>query len=87
MLRLADAWHARVRADEVVAHAFSHGFRAEDGRLRRVLHDYFSWATTGPMTEYHRSAADVPYGLPFPHWSWNGLEPEIRLHGGQRWER
>src|ERR1041385_9265084 len=24
--RLADAWHRRVMADDVVAHAFSHGF-------------------------------------------------------------
>ncbi|QGN58557.1 group II truncated hemoglobin [Nostocoides sp. HKS02] len=29
LLRLAAAWHARVMADEVVAHAFSHGFRAD----------------------------------------------------------
>jgi hemoglobin len=27
--RLADAWHARVLADEVVSHAFSHGFRPD----------------------------------------------------------
>jgi hemoglobin len=26
LLRLARAWHARVMADEVVSHAFSHGF-------------------------------------------------------------
>lgn len=26
LLRLATAWHARVIADEVVSHAFSHGF-------------------------------------------------------------
>jgi hemoglobin len=26
MRRLAEAWHARVMADEVVSHAFSHGF-------------------------------------------------------------
>jgi hemoglobin len=24
--RLAEAWHARVMADEIVSHAFSHGF-------------------------------------------------------------
>ena len=29
LTRLADAWHARVLADEVVAHAFSHGFRPD----------------------------------------------------------
>ncbi len=26
LLRLAKAWHGRVMADEVVSHAFSHGF-------------------------------------------------------------
>jgi hemoglobin len=44
-----------------------------DGRLRQVLHDYFAWATTTSMARYHRSAADVPAGLPIPHWSWDGL--------------
>ena len=29
MLRLAAAWHARVMADEVVSHAFSHGFHPQ----------------------------------------------------------
>ena len=34
LLRLAHAWHARVLADEVVSHAFSHGFHPEHtGRL------------------------------------------------------
>jgi hemoglobin len=87
-------------ADELVSHAFSHGFhpdhserlaayRAEalggpttfsaaygdagDERLRRVLHEYFTWATTTTMSRYHRSADDVPDGLEIPHWSWNGL--------------
>ncbi len=137
MLRLAAAWHDRVMADDVVAHAFSQGFRADhterlaaywgealggpptysgrygtetsvvrlhsghgphdemdsraiacfdealsdsglagDERLARVLHDYFAWATTTPMAQYHRSADDVPDGLSIPHWSWNGLVPE-----------
>ena len=132
--RLAEAWHARVIADEVVGHAFSHGFRPEhterlaaywaqalggpttftdrygdesavvrvhsgngrheemnaraiscfddalaelelsgDERLRPVLHDYFAWATTTTMYRYHRSADDVPEGLPLPRWSWDGL--------------
>jgi hemoglobin len=132
--RLAEAWHARVIADEVVGHAFSHGFRPEhterlaaywaqalggpttftdrygdesavvrmhsgngrheemnaraiscfddalaelelsgDERLRQVLHDYFAWATTTTMYRYHRSADDVPEGLPLPRWSWDGL--------------
>lgn len=29
LLRLAEAWHERALADPVVAHAFSHGFRAD----------------------------------------------------------
>ena len=44
-----------------------------DDRLRQVLHDYFSWATTTTMARYHDSADDVPDGLPIPHWSWDGL--------------
>ncbi|MBO0714053.1 MAG: group II truncated hemoglobin [Acidimicrobiales bacterium] len=134
LLRLAGAWHDRVMADEVVSHAFSHGYQpdhterlasywaealggppgyseaygdetsvvrihsgngpheemdqraiacfdqamvdvglAADDPLRQVLHDYFAWATTVTMARYHRSADDVPTGLPIPHWSWNGL--------------
>jgi hemoglobin len=134
LLRLAAAWHARVMADEVVSHAFSHGFHprhterlaaywaealggpttysetdgdettvvrmhsgngphdemdrraiacfdqaladvglTDDDRLRQVLHDYFTWATTTTMARYHRSADDVPAGLAIPRWSWDGL--------------
>jgi len=131
--RLASAWHERVLADEVVAHAFSHGFRddhverlaaywaealggpadyttrygnesevvrlhsgdgphdemneravacfdaaladvglAADERVARVLRDYFAWATWNSMYRYHRSADDVPDGLPLVRWSWDG---------------
>ena len=134
ILRLASAWHKRVLEDEVVSHAFSHGFHpqhterlaaywaealggpkaysdsygdetsvvrihsgnglheemdqraiacfdqaledaglATDERLRRVLHDYFAWATTDTMARYHNSADDVPDGLQIPQWSWDGL--------------
>jgi hemoglobin len=134
LLRLAHAWHARVLEDEVVSHAFSHGFHPQhterlaaywaealggpatysdqygdetsvvrihsgngpheemdqraiacfdqalqdagldrDERLRRVLHDYFAWATTTTMSRYHHSAEDVPGGLHIPKWSWDGL--------------
>ena len=137
LLRLADAWHARVMADEVVSHAFSHGFHPEhsqrlaaywaealggpttysesygdetslvrmhsgeglheemdrraiacfdqaladvgltsDDRLRQVLSDYFAWATNTTMSRYHRSAEDVPDGLPIPKWSWDGVVSE-----------
>ncbi len=133
--RLASAWHKRVMADEVVSHAFSHGFHpdhterlaaywaealggpvmysakygdettvvkmhsgngpheemdwgaiacfdqalvdvglAEADPLRRVLHDYFAWATTTTMSRFHESADDVPEGLSIPRWSWSGLE-------------
>jgi hemoglobin len=132
-LALADAWHTRATADEVVGHAFSHGFHPEhtrrlaaywaealggprtysdsygdetsvvrmhsgngphedmdrraiacfdqalddvglsDGdRLHNVLHDYFAWAAVTTMSRYHRSADDVPDGLPIQHWSRDG---------------
>jgi len=134
MMRLAEAWHSRVMADEIVSHAFSHGFhpqhterlaaywaealggpamysdtygdetsvvRTHSGNgiheemdrraivcfdqaledvgltadpLRRVLHEYFAWATTTTMARYHESADDVPQGLTIPKWSWDGLQ-------------
>jgi hemoglobin len=45
MLRLAAAWHERVMADEVVAHAFSHGFHPEHTER---LAAYWSEALGGP---------------------------------------
>lgn len=132
--RLAGAWHDRVMADEVVSHAFSHGFHPQhlerlaaywaealggpklysgiygdetsvirthsghglheemdrraihcfdqaltdvglaDDPVRRVLYDYFAWATTGPMAKFHQSAGDVPEGLSIARWSWDGLQ-------------
>jgi hemoglobin len=133
MLRLAEAWHSRVMADEIVSHAFSHGFHPEHSArlaaywaealggpttysdahggetsavrihsgnglhedmdrqaiacfdlalddvglgepVRKVLHDYFAWATTTSMAQYQDSAADVPEGLSMPRWSWEGLQ-------------
>ncbi len=47
MLRLAEAWHRRVLADEVVAHAFSHGFK--DDHTPRLA-AYFEEALGGPAT-------------------------------------
>jgi hemoglobin len=137
ILRLASAWHKRVLEDEVVSHAFSHGFHpehterlaaywaealggpttysdrygdetsvvrihsgnglheemdqraiacfdqaledvglAKDEQLRRVLHDYFAWATTTTMARYHKSPDDVPDELRIPKWSWHGLAIE-----------
>jgi hemoglobin len=45
MLRLASAWHSRVTADEVVSHAFQHGFRADH---RERLAAYWGEALGGP---------------------------------------
>ncbi|WP_282971727.1 group II truncated hemoglobin [Actinospica acidithermotolerans] len=45
VLRLADAWHARVMEDEIVSHAFSHGFNpAHTERLAA----YWAQAWGGP---------------------------------------
>jgi hemoglobin len=133
VLRLAHAWHERVLADEIVSHAFSHGFhprhterlaaywaeawggpaaysekmgsessvvrmhsgngphdemdhraiecfdramddvKIADPELRRVLHDYFAWATTTSMAAYPGSKNGVPKDLRIPRWSWDGL--------------
>ncbi len=45
MLRLAAAWHSRVMADEVVSHAFHHGFR--DDHTQRLA-AYWTQALGGP---------------------------------------
>lgn len=135
LLRLAEAWHRRVMADEIVSHAFSHGLHprhcerlaaywaealggptiysnaygdetsvvrihsgngsheemdrraiacfdqaladvelVSDEPVRRVLHDYFAWATTTTMARYPDSADDVPESLTIPRWSWDGLQ-------------
>jgi hemoglobin len=47
LLRLAAAWHERVLADEVVSHAFSHGFRADHTER---LAAYWAEALGGPST-------------------------------------
>jgi hemoglobin len=47
LLRLANAWHARVMADEVVSHAFSHGFHPEHSQR---LAAYWGESLGGPTT-------------------------------------
>jgi hemoglobin len=47
LVRLAAAWHARVMADEVVSHAFSHGFHPDHSRR---LAAYWAEALGGPAT-------------------------------------
>jgi hemoglobin len=50
-LRLADAWHARVMADDVVSHAFSHGFHPEHSQR---LAAYWAEALGGPPSYSER---------------------------------
>ncbi len=45
ILRLATAWHSRVMADEVVSHAFSHGFHPQHTER---LAAYWAEALGGP---------------------------------------
>jgi hemoglobin len=45
LLRLAEAWHARVIADPVVSHAFSHGFHT--AHIRRLA-AYWAETLGGP---------------------------------------
>jgi hemoglobin len=52
--RLASAWHKRVMADEVVAHAFSHGFRPD--HIERLA-AYWAEALGGPQT-YSEACSD-----------------------------
>jgi hemoglobin len=45
MLRLAQAWHGRVLADEIVSHAFSHGYHPDHTQR---LAAYWAEALGGP---------------------------------------
>jgi hemoglobin len=47
MLRLAHAWHSRVMADEIVSHAFGHGFHPQHSER---LAAYWGEALGGPTT-------------------------------------
>ena len=51
LLRLAEAWHVRVMADDVVSHAFSHGFHPEHSER---LAAYWAEALGGPPTYSER---------------------------------
>jgi hemoglobin len=71
MLRLAVAWHARVMADEVVSHAFSHGFHPEHSER---LAAYWAEALGGPTT-YSDSCGDETSVVRMH--SGNGLHEEM----------
>ena len=47
LLRLAEAWHSRVLADDIVSHAFSHGFHPQHTER---LAAYWPEALGGPTT-------------------------------------
>ena len=47
LLRLAEAWHSRVMADDVVSHAFGHGFHPQHSAR---LAAYWAEALGGPTT-------------------------------------
>ncbi|MFD1547281.1 group II truncated hemoglobin [Nonomuraea guangzhouensis] len=47
LLRLAEAWHSRVMADDVVSHAFSHGYHPQHSER---LAAYWAEALGGPTT-------------------------------------
>jgi len=51
LVLLAEAWHRRVMADEVVAHAFSHGFRPDHTPR---LAAYWAEALGGPAAYSER---------------------------------
>jgi len=55
VLRLAHAWHGRVMADEVVAHAFSHGFHPQHTER---LAAYWGEAWGGPPLYSHRYGSE-----------------------------
>jgi hemoglobin len=57
LTRLADAWHARVMADEIVGHAFSHGFQPDHAER---LAAYWAEALGGPPL-YSQKYADETY--------------------------
>jgi len=55
VLRLAHAWHERVLADEVVSHAFSHGYHPQHTER---LAAYWAEAWGGPATYSQRYGSE-----------------------------
>jgi hemoglobin len=71
LLRLAHAWHERVLADEIVSHAFSHGFHPQHSER---LAAYWAQALGGP-DEYSRAYGDETSVVRIH--SGNGPHPEM----------
>jgi hemoglobin len=75
LLRLAAAWHARVVADEVVGHAFSHGFHPQHTER---LAAYWAEALGGPTRYSETSSSETSGSETF------GSETSVvRLHSGK----
>jgi hypothetical protein len=75
LLRLANVWHARVIADEVVSHAFSHGFHPE--HIQRPA-AYWGDSPGGPRT--YADCDGVETSAARLH-SGNGLREEMDRRG------
>ncbi len=58
VLRLARAWHERVMADEIVAHAFSHGFHPQHTE-RLAAYWGESWGGPPTYSEQYGSGSSV----------------------------
>jgi len=69
--RLAEAWHARVMADELVSHAFSHGFHPQHTER---LAAYWAEALGGPAG--YSEAYDGETSVVRTH-SGNGVHEEM----------
>jgi len=46
-----------------------------DPEFRAAIGAYISWAVS-TVALAHPDDADVPDGLPFPHWTWDGLQQD-----------
>ena len=56
--RLARAWHERVMADELVSHAFRHGFHPEHTKLL-AAHRGEAWGGPPTYSERYGTESDV----------------------------
>jgi hemoglobin len=56
LLRLAEAWHSHVMADEIVSHAFSHGFHPQHSAR---LAAYWAEALGGPSAYSDRYGSET----------------------------
>jgi hemoglobin len=74
MLRLAHAWHERVMADEIVSHAFSHGYRPDHTER---LAAYWGEALGGPAA-YSQAYGDETAVVRIH--SGNGVHEEMDQH-------